>query len=99
VTNVAVSPWEMGPVPTMVLASWGLVRQPSAFTHWSIPSITDRTSLGFLFGVPLYRAIGSLTLWNSIVGTALVGWMVGNSTCPSTEAMAAMWSEASAAMA
>src|SRR5580658_338213 len=83
----------------MVVPTCGAGLQPSALTHWSMPSMTDRRSFGLAFGVPLYLAMGSLTLWNSMVGTARVGWIVGISTCPETEEMAAKWSDASSAMA
>ena len=52
-----------------------------------------------MFGVPSNLAIGSSTLWNSMVGTARVGWMTGISTWPEIDEIAATWPEASAAMA
>jgi hypothetical protein len=56
----------------MVFPTCGVGAQPSAFTHWSIPSITDNGRSGFSFFTPSNNAIGSLTLWNSKVGTAPV---------------------------
>ena len=97
--RVAVSPTETGPLPTMVLPVCGFGAQPSAFTHWSIPSITDRVSNGFSFFTPANRAMGSSTLWNSRVGTGRDGWMVGISTWPSIDEMAAKCFDASAAKA
>ena len=64
-----------------------------------MPSITESRSSGFLFGVPSNLAIGSSTLWNSMVGTDRVGWMTGISTWPEIDEIAATWPEASAAMA
>ena len=98
--GVAVSPAEIDPsAPTMRVPVCGFVLQPSALTHWSMPCITESRRSGFLLGVPLYLAIGSFTLWNSMVGTAHVGWMTGISTWPEMDEMAATWPDASAAMA
>ena len=78
---MAVSPAEMLPgAPTMVGASWGRGLQASARTHWSIPSITDSRSFGSRLGTPCHLAMGSSTLWNSMVGTGRPGWMPGSST-------------------
>ena len=59
---MAVCPAEIEPgAPTNVVPSCGVAEHPSAFTHWRMPCITESTSFGFLFGVPLKKAIGSLT--------------------------------------
>ena len=76
-----------------------MAAQPSAFTHWWIPCITESTRSGFLLGTPVNLAMGSLTEWNSIVGTGRLGWITGSSTWPEIEAMAATWLDASAAKA